>query len=303
MGTDAADLRGVAQNRADAIKALLKRGADANITTQASTSRSRRSSIARRASCSARCSRRRCRRASSRPPARCRPRCRPRASCSRPARCRRPSGSGRGAGGRSGRGGAAAVAQRRCDRGEARCDGAGRSATRRRDDLNARAPPRDRGKGGMTALHHAARRATSSGAALLEGGADINQKTGDGNSPLLDGGDQRPVRPGDDARRARRQPELADERQRRHAAVGGGQHAVAAAHALPAAAGDGAAEGHLPRRDEGAARSRRRSERAHERRIPGIMVYSGCGNRNCGLAERPDRRRSGARRTARTSTR
>jgi hypothetical protein len=34
---------------------------------------------------------------------------------------------------------------------------------------------------------------------------------------------------------------------------------VAAAHTLPAAAGDGLSEGHLPRRHEGAARSRRGS--------------------------------------------
>ena len=51
-------------------------------------------------------------------------------------------------------------------------------------------------------------------------------------------------------------PNLAAERQRRHAALGRRQHAVAAAHALPAAAGDGAAEGDLSRRDEGAARRR-----------------------------------------------
>ena len=43
-------------------------------------------------------------------------------------------------------------------------------------------------------------------------------------------------------------PNMALEGQRRHAAVGGHQHAVAAAHALPAAAEHGAAEGHLPRR-------------------------------------------------------
>ena len=55
-------------------------------------------------------------------------------------------------------------------------------------------------------------------------------------------------------------PNLAANGQRRDAALGGDQHAVAAAHALPAAAGDGAAEGHLPRRDEGAAREGRRPQ-------------------------------------------
>jgi ankyrin repeat protein len=89
-------------------------------------------------------------------------------------------------------------------------------------------------KGGMTALLHAARQGYLEAAtALLDGGADINKtQAGDNTSPLL-------------------------------TAIINGQfdmamllvkHGVAAAHALPAAAGDGVAEAHLPRGDAGAAR-------------------------------------------------
>ena len=116
-------------------------------------------------------------------------------------------------------------------------------------------------KGGMTALLHAARQGHLEAArALLDGGAPINQSgSGDMTQPAADGGDQRRVRPGEDADRARRQREPRRRRQRRDAAVGRDQHAVAAADALPAAAGDGAAEDDLSRRDEGAAREGRGS--------------------------------------------
>ena len=80
-------------------------------------------------------------------------------------------------------------------------------------------------------------------------------------------------------------PNLVAGRQRRDAAVGRRQHAVAAAHPLSAAAGDGAAEGDLSRRDEGAARRRRRIPTRARETHPWYLVYSGCGNRNCGLAD------------------
>ena len=119
-------------------------------------------------------------------------------------------------------------------------------------------------KGGMTALLHAARQGHLEAArALLDGGAPIDQVgSGDATSPLLmaviNGEFDLAmflIERGANAEPRRR-------RQRRDAALGRRQHAVAAAHALSAAAGDGAAEGDLSRRDEGAARQGRRSRRA-----------------------------------------
>jgi ankyrin repeat protein len=47
-------------------------------------------------------------------------------------------------------------------------------------------PPALSAKGGMTALHHAARQGNvKTASALLEGGSEINRKSADGNSPLL----------------------------------------------------------------------------------------------------------------------
>ena len=59
---------------------------------------------------------------------------------------------------------------------------------------------------------------------------------------------------------------------------------MAAADALSAAPGDGETAGDLPRCDARAARRGRGCERAHQSH-PWYLVYSGCGNRNCGLAD------------------
>ena len=121
-------------------------------------------------------------------------------------------------------------------------------------------------KGGMTALLHAARQGyIPSAEALLDGGADINKaQTGDNTSPLLTAviNGQFDMAMVLIKRGADTEPD--GEEQRRVAALGGRQHHVAAAHALPAASGDGAAEAHLPRGDAGAARQGRGSEPPHQ---------------------------------------
>ncbi len=73
------------------------------------------------------------------------------------------------AGGRGGRGGASAAAPGQVNL------------------LNEEGPPPPiSAKGGLTALHHAVRQGyIGTAAALLDGGADPNRKTGDGNTPLL----------------------------------------------------------------------------------------------------------------------
>jgi ankyrin repeat protein len=62
--------------------------------------------------------------------------------------------------------------------------GGGQSAT---DLQNQEAPPPPvSAKGGMTALHHAARNGyTTAALALIEAGSDVNKKSADGNTPLL----------------------------------------------------------------------------------------------------------------------
>jgi ankyrin repeat protein len=62
--------------------------------------------------------------------------------------------------------------------------GGGQTAT---DLQNAEAPPPPvSAKGGLTALHHAARNGyTAAALPLIEAGADINKKAADGNTPLL----------------------------------------------------------------------------------------------------------------------
>jgi ankyrin repeat protein len=86
-----------------------------------------------------------------------------------------PPAGGRGGGGfgGGGRGGP--------DAGQA---GAAQSAT---DRQNAEAPPPAiSAKGALAPLHHATRQGfTKTAVALLEGGADINKKSADGNTPLL----------------------------------------------------------------------------------------------------------------------
>ena len=111
---------------------------------------------------------------------------------------------------------------------------------------------------------------------------------------------QRPVRHRHDADQARRQPEHRRQEQRRVAAVGRRQHAVAAAHALPAAAGNGAAEAHLPRRDAGAARQGRRPESPHRARIPGTWSTPAAATATAASPTPPARPRSGAPPTAST---
>jgi len=75
-----------------------------------------------------------------------------------------------GRGGRGGRGGAAGA------------DPAGQAGS-----LNEEGPPPAiAAKGGFTSLHHAVRQGyIETAAALLDGGADANRRTGDGNTPLL----------------------------------------------------------------------------------------------------------------------
>jgi ankyrin repeat protein len=81
-----------------------------------------------------------------------------------------------GRGGRGGGGGAGAA-------GGAQAGGAQAPLDRLNDEGP---PPALSGKGGMTALHHAARQGNvRTLAALIEGGADVNRNAADGNSPLL----------------------------------------------------------------------------------------------------------------------
>ena len=142
-------------------------------------------------------------------------------------------------------------------------------------------------KGGLTALLHAARQGHLEAArALLDGGAPINQPgAGDATTPLL----MAVINGQFDMAMLLIQrganPNLAADGNGATPLWAADQHAVAAEDALSAAAGNGAAEGDVPRRDEGAARRRRRSERARSKSHPWYLVYSGCGNRNCGLAD------------------
>ncbi len=133
--------------------------------------------------------------------------------------------------------------------------------------------------------------------------ADRSAGLGRRDQPAADGGDQRRVRPRDVPHRARRQREPRGRRQRRDAAVGGRQHAVAAAHALSAAAGDGAAEGDLSRRHEGAARPRAPIRTRGSRRIPGIWSTAAAATATAASPIPRARPRSGAPPTPPTSRR
>jgi len=108
-----------------------------------------------------------------------------------------PAAAAAGAGGRGARGaggagaGGAPTAADAADTSSAGLDqtpqfGAG-GAQAAIDRLNQDGPaPQISSKGGLTALHHAVRQGyVASAAALLDAGADINGKTGDGHTPLL----------------------------------------------------------------------------------------------------------------------
>jgi ankyrin repeat protein len=105
------------------------------------------------------------------------------------------AGGGRGARGGGGAGGGAAAAAAGPDlTGSAGLDqtpqfgaGVGAGGAQAIDRLNQDGPaPQISAKGGMTALHHAVRQGyVASAAALLDAGANINEKTSDGHTPLL----------------------------------------------------------------------------------------------------------------------
>ena len=107
------------------------------------------------------------------------------------------AGGGGGRGGRAGGGagaggGGAAAAPDPVDLSSAGLDqtpqrGAGGAGGGAQGGVNADGPaPLISAKGGMTALHHAVRQGyLASTKALLDAGANVNEKTGDGHSPLL----------------------------------------------------------------------------------------------------------------------
>ncbi len=242
-------------------------------------------SIAPRHSCSARCSRRRFRRGSSRPPVRCRPRFKPHAICWPPARFHRPSLATRMAG-----------------------EGTTTTARMRRTaSILRKSTRRSRAKGGLTALLHAARQGHIEAArALLDGGAPIDQPgAGDATTPLLMAVINGEFDMAMFLIGARRRIRIsASNSNGVDAAVGRHQHAVAAADAIPAAAGDGAAEGDVSRRHEGAARQgRRRRTRRDAGRTPGISCTAAAVTATAGLRIPPAPPRSGAQPMRRISMR
>ena len=138
--------------------------------------------------------------------------------------------------------------------------------------------------------------------ALLDGGADIDQQGRRRHHAAADRDHQRPVRHRDAADRARRQPEP---RRQEHGATP--LWAAINTQWQPRTRFPQPQEMELQKAtylevmeallDKGADRTQRLSSH------PWYMVYTGCGNRNCGLAEPRARRRSGAPPTRRTSTR
>ena len=161
-----------ALNRVEAIKVLLARGADPNVTSKVIDLQKHipldRASNQR----SPRCSKARPARTASRRRARCRRPCRRAASSTRRASCpsprsrrRRPPGRGARRGGWSGR----------------------RPGRRPGAAMFFEETPGLSSKGGLTALLHAARQGYLPAArALIDGGADVNAVgAGDGTSPLL----------------------------------------------------------------------------------------------------------------------
>ena len=118
-------------------------------------------------------------------------------------------------------------------------------------------------QGGLTALHFAAREGYADAATRCSTPARTSTSAADGDhsTPLLVATHQRPLRPRDDAARARRRSEPA-ERRRRDAALCGAQHRVGAAHVVSAADRGAQQKTSYLDADEGAAQGRRRSERA-----------------------------------------
>ncbi len=96
------------------------------------------------------------------------------------------AGGGRGGGGRGGAPDAGAPAPAPAAPPQQAFGGRG-GGGQQGNDVNAEAPPPPvNAKGGMTALHHAARNGyTTAALPLIEAGADINKKAADGNTPLL----------------------------------------------------------------------------------------------------------------------
>ena len=133
--------------------------------------------------------------------------------------------------------------------------------------VNAETPlPNISAKGGLSALHHAVRQGyLGTTKALLDAGALLNEKSGDGHTPLL-------------VALINGQFDVAMELISRGANVNTSsdshgvtplwadrQRALAAAHAIPAAAGDGRPEGRLSDGDAGADRQGRGRQRPHSR--------------------------------------
>ena len=142
-------------------------------------------------------------------------------------------------------------------------------------------------KGGMTALLHAARQGYIDAArALLDGGADINQvERRRRHQPAADRGDQRPVRHGDAADRARRRIRTSPPKNNGVTPL----WAAVNTQWQPRTRFPQPQEMELQKAtyldvmkallDKGA------DPNAASRRIPGTSSTRGCGNRNCGLAD------------------
>ncbi|HYN09316.1 MAG TPA: ankyrin repeat domain-containing protein [Vicinamibacterales bacterium] len=100
-----------------------------------------------------------------------------------PAPAAAGAGGGRGGGGRGGPPAGAPQNAGNAPGGGQAGQGAGGAAAGLNEDGPA---PAITAKGGMTALHHAARQGyVKAATALLDAGADLNQKSADGNTPLL----------------------------------------------------------------------------------------------------------------------
>ena len=261
VGTDAADLRGGAEPR---------RRRSRRCSRAAPTRTSRRKTIdiaqAQRArsrgapSASARCSRRSSAKGrASRRRARCRRRSRRRASCCVSGKIPPPGAE------RAGR-----PRQRREQLQSRRDQPAGRDQGRHDGAAPRRAP----------GLHRRGRARCSTAAPT-----SIRSSAGDGTTPAADGGDQRPVRHGDAADRARRQSEP----RRRRATASTPLWAAINTQWQPRTRFPQPQEMELQKAtyldvmqallDKGAEPNARITSH------PWYLVYTGCGNRNCGLAD------------------
>ena len=122
-------------------------------------------------------------------------------------------------------------------------------------------------QGGLTALHFAARQGAhgSRSQALVDGGADVNQPSpGDKATPLLDGVDQRPLRPRDVPARARRRSEPGQRRRRRRRSTRRSTCSGRRCRSIRSRARTCSRRRTYLRADEGAARQGRRPERARQ---------------------------------------